>query len=326
MFRKLFYAPQGLNGFSAPQGPSDFHPSQGLNRFPAAQASRVFRASRRFRAPRGLRLLSSVVIFAAMASVSAPSEALSSSPGVHVVVLREGGIGSAANAQSYLDRMLSVAARLNGWPSVTGAFHTDRARAQAYVATEKPQFGIFTLGAYLGLRGELGLKAIGRANARGGGGGQYFVVSRSVTALEGCEGKTLATTVADDPAFVDRVVLAGAAKLADFTVVPMKRPLQPIKAIARDEVVCALIDDAQLTELEKNPEAAGVRSLWASAQLPPMVVAALPTASAKEAEAFRESLPKVCVEGKTECDAVGMDSLDRVDPAAFDKLVSAYEG
>lgn len=253
-----------------------------------------------------------------------PREAAAADP-IDVLVVREHGVGTAAQAQPHVDKLVGLAARRNGWATGRGRYVTTRAAAQDAIASGKPRYGIFSLGAFLALRAQHGLEPIGKVAARQAGGQQYHLVSRAAADAAGCKGKKVATDHGDDARFVDRVVARGAFRLADFTLVATRRPLQTLKKVALGEVDCALVDDAQLESLPHLEEARGVRSVWASERLPPMVVVAFPSAPAPERAAFQASLAKLCEgDGKPACDEVGIVSIGAVSAADLQPLVTAY--
>jgi hypothetical protein len=266
-------------------------------------------------------LLTSAVV-AALALPAAPSAAAEA---VHVLVLRENGAGSAATAQKYIDELVVRFAAVNGWSAAAGAYHTKRKPALAYIASARPHFGFLSLGAFLALRGGHGLRVVGQADIRGGGGEQYYLLSKTATDLAGCKGKKLATNHAEDAKFVDKVVLAGAAKLADFELVATTRPVQTVKTVIKGEADCALVDDAQMADLANIEGGKELKPVWFSARLPPMVVVAFEHAPAGEVKAFKQQLSAVCDgDGKQTCDAAGIKSLRAADDSAYKAVVDAY--
>ena len=91
------------------------------------------------------------------------------------------------------------------------------------------------------------------------------------------------------------------------------------------QAVCALVDDAQLAELSHLPGVDGVKTVWESAELPQMVVVALPDAPAKEREAFQKNLPDLCAaEGRAICAEVGIVSLAASSDRDYADVVTAY--
>ena len=270
----------------------------------------------------GLRELACSLLLGAL--LLAPASARAEDE-VRLLVLRERGVGSAAQAQPYVDRFVALAAKRNAWTTAKGTYVTTREAAETFITKDKPGYGIATLAAFLALRSKHSLEPLGRVAATRAGGQRYHLVSRSAADLAGCKGKKLASDHAEDVRFVDRVVSGGAFKVADFTLVPTKRPVQTIRKVALGEADCALIDDAQLTDLAGVEEAKGVRSVWASAELPAMVVAAFPGAPAAQKQRFRESLGKLCDgEGKAACDEVGIQAMTALTSAELAPLLKAY--
>ncbi|MEO7332030.1 MAG: hypothetical protein ABI193_25870 [Minicystis sp.] len=272
-------------------------------------------------------LIRSLVVAAGLAALAtaSPTPAHADGGSVGVLVLKEHGVGTAAQAQPYLDKFVAVAAKQNGWAAAKGSFQTTRTGADTFVQAEKPHYGIFSLAAFLGLQGKYTLEVIGQVSVARAGGQQYHLISKSAGDLAGCQGKTLASDHADDPKFIDKVVSGGKWKLGDFTLVATTRPLQTIKKVIADEAVCALIDDAQLAELSHVEGGAAVKSVWASDKLPPMVMAAFPSAPAAEKKAFQGSLSKLCEgEGKAACGEVGIQSLKSASASDYAAVLSAY--
>lgn len=260
-------------------------------------------------------------------AVLAPSPARSEAQGgaVRIVVLKEHGVGSPVLAQPYLDRFVAFAAKENGWADAQGRYYTLRAAAEQFIAAEKPHYGIFSLAPFLALRGRYKLEVIGQVAVKLVGGRQYYMISKSATSLASCKGKTLASDHVDDPRFVERVVADGAFRLAEYTLVQTQRPLQTTKKVLADEAVCALVDDAQVAELPHLEGADQVRTVWTSAELPPMVVVAFPAAPAAERKRFQGSLGTLCAsEAKGACDEVGIVSLKASDAADYAAAIRAY--
>lgn len=270
------------------------------------------------------RLLPAVatLVFAAV-SLSAPAEAQADGGSVNVLILKENGVGSSSSAQGYVDKLMDVVAAQNGWSSASGSFQTKRDRAESFISSAHPDFGILSLAAYLSLKKKHKLEVIGSAEVSGAGGRQYHVISANQGDLASCKGKTLAVNLSDDW-FVDKVVSGKDFDLSDFQVVKTRRPMQTVKAVTRGEVECALVDEAQLGRLGKVDGGDAVKSVWSSAKLPPMVVVAFPSASAGDKRSFSANLKNVCSgDGKSVCAEVGLRRLGPMksqDKKALDKL------
>jgi len=243
---------------------------------------------------------------------------------VGILVLKEHGVGSAAQAQPYVDKFIAIAAKQNGWASAKGQYHTTRGGVDTWVQANKPHFGILSLGAFLGLKNKYSLDVIGQVAVARAGGQQYHLVSKTAGDLAACKGKRLATDHGDDAKFIDNVVSGGKFKLADFTLVATQRPLQTIKKVVAGEADCALIDDAQLQEMGHIDDAKGVASVWKSDKLVSMVVAAFPAAPAAERKAFQDSFSKICQDDAKTCNEVGIQSFKSASNTDFAALVTAY--
>lgn len=244
---------------------------------------------------------------------------------VKLFVLKEHGVGSATMAQPYLDRFVAVAAEKNGWANAKGLYYNSRSTAEAFIQSENPHYGIFSLAAFLAMQAKYKLDVVGQVSVSIAGGHQYFLVSKTATDLAGCKGKTLASDHTDDPRFIERVVAAGKFKLSDFTLVQTQRPLQTIKKVVDGEAVCALIDDAQLAELSHLEGAPQLKQAWASGELPPMVVAAFPSASATERKEFQQHLGELCDDSQqSTCAEVGIVSLKMASKSDYAAVIAAY--
>jgi len=244
---------------------------------------------------------------------------------IWILVLKEHGVGSSSLAQPYLDHFVAIAAGLNDWADAKGQYYNNRGAAEAFIQARHPHYGIFSLPTFLAFRTKYRLDVIGQVAVSLAGGRQYYLLSKSATDLAGCKGKTVASDHIDDPRFIERVVAGGHFTLADFTVSQTQRPLQTIKQVVNGEATCALIDDAQLAELPHLEGADGLRTVWKSAELPPMVVAAFPTAPAAERERFRQHLSDLCDnDGQSACAEVGIVSLKAAGAADYAAVVGAY--
>ncbi|MBN2197053.1 MAG: hypothetical protein JW751_29885 [Polyangiaceae bacterium] len=260
----------------------------------------------------------------ALGGLAAPAASAEVGP-VRVLVLRESA-GSTSAAQPHVDRLIGVVAKLNGWSGASGKYENRRDAAEAYVAAEHPRYGILSLGAYLGLRSKYGLDVIGQVDVARAGGLRYSLISKTQTSLEGCRSKRLASDHAGDARFVDQVASGKQFRLADFTLVPTRRPIQTIKALAEGTADCALIDDAQLADLGSIQGVEGIRPVWTGPTLPPMPVVAFSGAPAAEKEAFRASLGRICQgEGASACKEVGMRALKTATTADYAAVQSAYD-
>jgi hypothetical protein len=273
---------------------------------------------------RTLRLrLRRAALFGAGLALLAPALAAASSSHAFVV-LREFGTGTPSRAQPYLDQLLVVVGKQNQWPQISGKYFAERAPALEYVQKDKPDFGIFSLAAFLSLKSQLSLSVVGEVVSPKAGGTEYFVVSKHAAALDGCKGHPLSTTFGADSKFVDRVVAHGAFKLADFTLVQAHRPLEPLKQVLRGEAECALIDDAELEAAHHIEQGSDLKPVWHSAELPGMAVVAFPRADAAAIASFKRTLPSTCTSAHEACTTVGIDQLKPAGDERYRALYDAY--
>lgn len=245
---------------------------------------------------------------------------------VAMIVLREHGVGSAGQAQPFLDKLMGVAAQQNGWdPASKAKYETTRSGADAFIKAEQPHYGIFSLPAFLALKGQYGLEVVGQATLTTGGGRQYFMVSSVAGDLGGCKGKRLASDHVGDARFIEKIVAAGSFKLDEFTLVETKRPGEAGRKVVTNDAECALIDDAQVAELAKVPGGAAVKTVWSSKQLPPLAVVAFSSAPAAEKSAFQQSLNKICTGGGQQvCADANIQALSSPAVPDYAALVAAY--
>lgn len=244
---------------------------------------------------------------------------------VGVLVLKEHGVGTAAQAQPYVDKLVAIAAKQAGWSSGKGSYQTTRTAAEKYITDSKPHFGILSLAALLGLKDKHKLEIIGQVTSSRAGGQQYHLISKNAADAAGCKGKSLATDHADDTKFIDNVVFNGKMKLSEFTLVQTTRPIQTVKKVVAGEAECALIDDAQYGELSSVEGAKELKSVWKSDKLPPMAIVAFPSAPAAEKKGFQGIFSKVCEgDGKDVCKEVGISAMKSASSTDYQTVITAY--
>jgi hypothetical protein len=265
-------------------------------------------------------------LLALCCAVLATSPRADAADTVHVLVFMENGIGTASQAQKYVDKLVSTAKSSNGWADADGKYVTRRKLAGRYVKKKKPHYAFMSLAPYLAWRKEQGLEVLGVADVERSGGRRYHLVSKTESGLAGCKGKKLASNHLQDPKFIDRVVSGGHFTLGDFDVMKTRRPVQTLKKVIRGNAACALVDDAQLAELPHIDGSQGVRSVWKSAELPPMPVVAFSSAPAAERAKFKASLGSLCAgSNKTTCDKVGIRSIKPAGESTYAGVIKSYD-
>ncbi len=269
------------------------------------------------------RIALSLAVTAGVFSGALPAEAADT---VNVLVLKENGVGTASQAQGYIDRLIDQAAKVNGWDAAAGKYVTSRSQGEAYMRDSHPSYGFISLAAFLGLRASHKLEVIGKIEVAQSGGRQYHIISATQSDLAGCKGKTLATNHSKDSRFIDNVVSGGDFKLGDFELVVTRRPLQTIKKVTSGAAECALIDEAQLDAMKRLDDAKALSAVWGSKKLPPMVAVAFGDAPKSERKKFKASLAKICVgDGVVPCKEAGIKSMKAAKAKDYKAVISAYD-
>jgi len=271
--------------------------------------------------PRRVALL----LVGSLGLVMAASPARAEAGPIEILVLKEHGVGSPSLAQPYVDRFVALAAEDNGWAAAKGQYLSSRTAAETFIKARSPHYGILSLAAFLALRERYQMEVLGRVASKLAGGEQYFIVSKSARDLAGCKGHKLASDHFADSRFVEKVVARRDFTLDEFELVKNQRPLQSLRQVLSGAVDCALLDDAQLAELQHLQGADSVRVVWKSKTLPPMAVVAFASAPVAERKAFKANLSSVC-EGpeNTACAEVGIHALAPARASDYAEVMSLY--
>jgi hypothetical protein len=244
---------------------------------------------------------------------------------IQILVLKEHGVGSPSLAQPYVDRFVALAAEDNGWKEAKGQYLSSRTAAEQFIKTKSPHYGILSLAAFLALREKYQMEVLGRVASRLAGGEQYFIVTKTARDLAGCKGRKLASDHFADSRFVEKVVARKDFRLSEFKLITNRRPLQSLRQVMSGDAECALLDDAQLAELQHLEGGDGVKTVWKSKLLPPMAVVAFDAAPVQERNAFKANLSSVCEgTGNTACAEVGIHALAPARASDYAEVVALY--
>jgi hypothetical protein len=108
-------------------------------------------------------------------------------------VIKEQGVGSAAQAQPFVDKLVAAAGKANGW-FATGASTRPPARPpRPYIHGATRTSGSCRSAPSSALRGKHQLEVMGKAEVTTAGGREYHIVSKTQADLAGCKGKPLAS-------------------------------------------------------------------------------------------------------------------------------------
>lgn len=241
-----------------------------------------------------------------------------------------GGPGTTAQAKPVVDKFLRQIERAAGWAqgAAEGAYHAQRAACDKAMAAQQANAVVVDLPAYLAQHKAWKLKPLahmGQADDK-----QYFVLVRkgSYKDLAALKGKTLSTTLADEPQFLSRVVFGGKLDAAKhFQLKQTRQPLKGIRAVSRGRAEATIVDEeayAHLAELSGLPQP--LEAIHRSAKLPGLTLAAVSgRASAKLIRELVAALPKLCAgAGEKLCRTFGVSAFTKARPAVYGKLVAAY--
>jgi hypothetical protein len=254
------------------------------------------------------------------------STARATDPTIKILVLKEQGVGSPVQAQPFVDKFIDIAAGANQWSGgAKGQYLTDRQGAEMFIETEKPHYGIISLGAFLALRSKYKLDVVGQVDSSLIGGREDYVISSKATDLAGCKGKVLASNHIRDARFVEKVIARGTFKLTDFELLQTARPLQTIRKLLSGDATCALVDDAQYAELSHIEGGSELHSVWKSTELPTMPVVAFVHAAEAERTRFSKEMAGICDgEDRKVCEEVGIVALKAASNADYAEVIAAY--
>jgi hypothetical protein len=128
--------------------------------------------------------------------------------GPRMILIQPGYPGTAKDAQGFLETLSSHISEKAGVPGISGAYHNQSAPALAAIASERPSFGVVSLGFYLAERGRLGL--VPRLAARPKD--RFVVVARGgdVQGPAALKGQPVAGGPLHEKEFLDRIVFPGA--------------------------------------------------------------------------------------------------------------------
>ncbi|MGB1013613.1 MAG: PhnD/SsuA/transferrin family substrate-binding protein [Nannocystaceae bacterium] len=253
-------------------------------------------------------------------TMSLPSVLVASQP-TRILVVKPSQ-NAVLTQQQVAQQLVKRAGDVNNWHTESRVVPASAVRDS--IVREHPSFGIVPFATFLALREAHDLELIGATTSRR----QFVLVSRtgkSATQSPAvCRGLPLASTHISDPAFVDRVVSAGAWRLGDFELAPAQSTGLPLRQVLTGEAACALVDTRQLAQLTGFDDK--VQVVWQSREFPDNVVVAFGQASASERATFRSHLREICQgTGEATCDQLGTAGFEPTRRGGFRDEVRAYE-
>lgn len=271
-----------------------------------------------------LRGLGLVLGFGLSAAQAGPSD-------FAIYALRLGGEPEAA--QPYIDRMAGEIERAAGWAkgAAKGRFLTSRKELAGFMDAQKPGFGILEPWVYFELRQSQKLDLVVAVDSADLNSPKLHVVVKDPAwkTLADLKDKKLWTHLADSPAYLGQVVLDGKQPAqTHFQLKQVGSALKAARAVLRGEADAALLDDEQLAMAQKLEGGAGLRVLYSSTPLPPVVVVAfgavLPQDKQKD---LRKALLNLCAgTGAATCKEMHISKFVAPDNKLFQEAQRRFDG
>jgi hypothetical protein len=245
-----------------------------------------------------------------------------------VIELAHVGGGQSA-AQPYIDQFMRYAEQALGWPanSAQGSFADKAAAAEAYIAQQKPGFGIFDLEVFLALHKKYDLIPIASVKIAGLENAHLSVVVKDpkYKKLADLKGKTIVSNYLDNPKFLSRVAFAKDAFdfEKDATLQPTASSLKGLKAVRDGTAEATIVDDGQLANMKGIDP--GLHAIATSSALPP--TPAVSFGKQPDADKFAKMVLGMCgtANGGNVCKALRIEKFMPPEKAAYDDAVRRYE-
>jgi ABC-type amino acid transport substrate-binding protein len=232
-------------------------------------------------------------------------------------------------AKPAIEQMVGTLEELAGFPknSFASIFTDSWQACLDLIQKEKPHFVIPSLGLYLKMKDDMGLVPISQPRIKNKDYDIYRVVVKKGTFkdLEALKGKTLSGTVLEDVDFLERIVFRSKLDPSKhFVLKPSKVVLRTLRQLGEGKVDAVILTSQQFEALQGLDLAKEIEVIFESEKVPLPGVYALKSASAKEAEKFKEALSKFCSssKGKGFCELFGIDGFYPVNEASY-KAVEA---
>lgn len=244
-----------------------------------------------------------------------------------------GGTVSARQAAPSMNKMLGVLEKLGGWQADTfeHVFTAEVDECRELLAERKPEYVLTSLGLYLEHRSEHGLVPLACPRIDGGDQEIYRVLTRKdgPDSLAALKGKQLGGSLLDEPAFLGRVVFAGALDpTAHFDLQPGRRALRALRKLHQGRLDAVLVNSQQYGALDALPFAEDFRVVFASEPLPLVGLAAsTERTTAAQRKKLTEALVGLCQhpDGKEICDLFGMQAFAPAAAEDYQRVVELWK-
>lgn len=240
--------------------------------------------------------------------------------------------GDSAAAQPFIDKFLRYLEDKLGWPTgeSQGRFHPTRKEALAFIDTEKPGFGLLEPAVYFELRKPKRLEAVAQIESKELVTGRLHLVVKDAALKSPSDlgGKSLCSTLADQPRYLSRIVFEGKLDAAShFSLQPVRQAIKGVRNVLKGECSATLLDDDMLVAAAKLEGGAELRAISVSPPLPPAVLVAFGKTTAVEKKKLVTQLTSMCADpvGQAICQEMRIARFVPVDQKLFADAAKSYE-
>lgn len=240
--------------------------------------------------------------------------------------------GDAETAQPYVNKFAGNLETALGWAKggASGTFLPTKKEAQGFIEQKKPGFGVLEPALFLELRKTQSLEALASVESADLNTPKLNVIVKNAAykTLDDLKGKTVMTTLADSPRYLDRVVLGGTGSAETrFTLKQTGNVMKGIRAVLRGDADATLVDDEQLALAKKMEGGADLRVVHTSGALPPLMVVSFGTSlSDKEKKDLTKALTGLCGgAGGDVCKEMHIQKFVPMSPAGLTAAQTKFE-
>jgi len=241
--------------------------------------------------------------------------------------------GDSAAAAPYIAKFNAHVEEALKWPkgSLKGVFFNDRREAAAYIKSTRPGLGVLEPPLYFELRAAEKLTVLAQLESKDLVSPKLHVVVKdpALSTLDKLKGKKLWTMLAESPAYLSKVVLAGKVDaVRHFSLKRVGVAGKGVRAVLRGEADATILDDEQLAAAKKMEGGDKLRSVYDSPALPALPLVAFGTSlPAKDQKALVAVLLKMCAspKGAPICKDMRITKFAPVDAKLFSEAQKRYE-
>jgi len=243
--------------------------------------------------------------------------------GKTLVLCYPGGSVREADAKPATDQMLRVMEKMSGWDSgsFTSEFTSDMTKCGALMAA-KPDYAIVSLGFLL--QNPEGLEPVVQPKMDGKTTETFRVLVRkgAFKTMDELKGKKISGTPLAEPAFVEKVVLAGKYPLSSFVAEKARGSIKALRDLTGSKIDAVLVTEQQFNASKSLDWARDLEVIFTSKALPIMpLVASKAKTTAKDREGFIRTMERFCddKEGKQFCKLFGISGFVKADNALLNE-------